>query len=141
MVSPQPMTFNQAAAFFIPVGRHRGQCLAIVALNDPDYLAKLADEGAPECPVGGQFHTAVSLVVARLRATAKIDDIDGYRTVSTEDVKNAVAELHSKTGTLAEGAKAKAEQVQSPSSAPSGRGKVGKAKASPTTAGMLDFGG
>jgi uncharacterized protein YggE len=128
MVSPQPMTFNQAAAFFIPVGRHRGQCLAIVALNDPDYLAKLAD-------------------VARLRATAKIDDIDGYRTVSTEDVKNAVAELHSKTGTLAEGAKAKAEQVQSPSSAPSGRGKGGKAKASaasasassPTTAGMLDF--
>ena len=94
------MTIYQAAGYVIPnIGPHRNRPLACVALDHPEYLVRLAEHGAPECPIGGQFHTAVSIVVERMRANAELDIAEG-RTLDPALARTAVAELRSDGGLL-----------------------------------------
>jgi hypothetical protein len=87
------MTLHQAAAFFCPLGRHRHRPLACVALDDPDYLFGIVDRGSAECAPGTMFHTAVSIVVERLRRNAEDDILHDHDLVTPDQYRSVVAEL------------------------------------------------
>lgn len=74
------MNIHQATAYRIPVGEHKNTPIVLVALNHPEYLVRLAEEGAPECPKGSQFHQAATLVVERMRQNQE-EDIINNRTI------------------------------------------------------------
>jgi hypothetical protein len=99
------MNIHQAAAYWVPAGEHRGKPLACVALDQPDYLARLAEDGAAECPKGGQFHAAVLIVVERLRENAERDIALG-RTVDSATARESVALLSDRNRQVLESARA-----------------------------------
>lgn len=78
------MTLAQAAAFYVPSGRHRHRHLVAVALDDPHYLIRQAESPDAECPVGSAFHRAVKVIADHLIAR-QIDDIAAGRVLSPSD--------------------------------------------------------
>jgi hypothetical protein len=78
------VTLNQAAAHFAPRGRHRGRPLACIALDDPAYLIRQAEEPDAECPAGSMFHQAVVIVAARLLQNYEADILAG-RTLAPDE--------------------------------------------------------
>jgi hypothetical protein len=129
------MTLHQAAAYWIPnIGPHRNQPLANVALGHPDYLVRLAEEGAAECPKGGQFHQAVCLVVERMRTNAE-DDILKNRALDASIARESIALLAARNAQLL--ASAAAAEARKGMGRKTGEGKKGTSAAGAGSAGAL----
>lgn len=82
------MVLARAASLAFTRGPYRGRTLAVLALDDPHYLIRQAEEPDDDCPPGSDVYSAVR-VVADAILDAWTADILAGRTLGPDDFTRA----------------------------------------------------